>query len=149
MLHSFVNFLQQVFGYSLWLSESCICIFSCLIFPFYFNNGFQGKEMDNCLPMRWSYFITKTLEECLWTRMMIVHWVRKVCSRELTLLLVFMMFYSVFYILVGVKSCSFHSFVVIESMSLVVEFGSLEIHTSMWQRYGSSLFDNWFTFNLL
>ena len=48
LLHSFVIFLQQVFAYSLWLSDSCTCKFCCLNFPFYFNNRFQGKEMDNC-----------------------------------------------------------------------------------------------------
>ena len=65
-------------------------------------------------------FITNTLEECPRTGTMIVHWVRKVCSRELTLFLVFMMFCSNFYILVCVKACSFHSSVVIGSMSLVI-----------------------------
>ena len=39
MLHSFMVFLQQLFAYSLWLLDSCTCIFCCLNFPFYFNNS--------------------------------------------------------------------------------------------------------------
>ena len=82
---------------------------------------------DDEFHLKWDDMLlySKTSEEFPGTGTMIVHWVKKACSRELTLILVFMMFYSIFYILVGLKSRGFHSSVVIESMSLVVEFGSL------------------------
>ena len=86
---------------------------------------------DDVFCLKWDDMplYSNTLEEFPRIGMMIFHWVRKVWSRELKLLLVFMMFCSVFYILVGVKTYSFHSSIVIESMSLAVQFGSLERHT--------------------
>jgi hypothetical protein len=59
-----------------------------LMRDFFWDDEFRLKWDDMLL-------YTKTLEECQRTGTMIIHWVRKVCSRELTLPLVFMMFCSV------------------------------------------------------